>query len=130
MRSKTLRVILSSDCVILSKAKDLICNKDQSLKGVMLYENQLEILGPGGPHPGRPHFCGGCAGVYRHRRGGAGGCELAGGAECRRVRVCDGDAVGTDGVAGGESVQILIWVTDIRNLNRRRGVTSASACFG
>ena len=64
MRSKTLRVVLSSDCVILSKAKDLICNKDQSLKGVMLYENQLEILGPGGPHPGHPDLRGGCAGVY------------------------------------------------------------------
>lgn len=69
--------------------------------------NQLEILGPGGTDPGGPDVCGGRAGVYRHRGSSPGGCELAGRAERRRVRVRDGDSVGFDGIAGsGRKVNI------------------------
>ena len=56
--------------------------------------------GPGGPDPGGPHLRGGRSDIHRYRGGGPGGCELAGGAVGRRVRVCDGSAAGADWVAG------------------------------
>ena len=87
----------------------------------MLYENQLENLGQGGSDSRDSHLCGGRAGVYRHRGGGSGGCELAGGAVSRWVRVCDGGSFGADWIAGSgrkvkkideaprlESIEVLV----------------------